>query len=285
VQAGEPIRLVAELPLDLSLDPPRDRLAAALGVTVEVHDPSGNLSPAHSLWNETVTAQGREIVIPTALNDPPGDYRLRITQSITRTWVDPAVRLRAVPSVPDRSVLCPFPPRPGESWPAREMGGEEFLSLLRRLRQVYLGGYQGLEAKYMLSYYLNVPFRPEGRHAVVRQLQRTDWRPHLPALCEAIRSGQRFCLLGEDLNVDPATGASIDPLAACDPRAMLEALARMPGVRRREAKAEGIEFEVFEIGRGTLAVGRTSVDRTAYHSSDFIAWHESLKRALSTLEK
>jgi hypothetical protein len=66
---------------------------------------------------------------------------------------------------------------------------------------------------------------------------------------------------------------------------MLEALARMPGVRRREAKAEGIEFEVFEIGRGTLAVGRTSVDRTAYHSSDFIAWHESLKRALSTLEK
>jgi len=186
--------------------------------------------------------------------------------------------------VPARGVLHPFPERPGEQWQPAQMTSEEFVRLLRSLREVYLGQYQGLEAKYALSYYLNVPFRPNSRHALVRRLQRVDWKPHLAALADALRAGEVFYLLGEDLNVDPATRLTIDPLAAADIPALLGALARSPGASRRRESIAGIQLEVIRLGRGALVTGPASVDRTAYTSAEVIQWHEKLKAALRRVE-
>jgi len=41
-----------------------------------------------------------------------------------------------------------------------------------------------------------------------------------------------------------------------------------------------VSITIIEIGKGALVTGPVSVDRTAYHSSDFIAWHERLKAAV-----
>ena len=72
--------------------------------------------------------------------------------------------------------LTRYPPRASDDrWPAGTMTDGRFLDTLRALRAVYEGTHQGLEAKYMLSYYLNVPFRPGNRHALVRRCQRTAW--------------------------------------------------------------------------------------------------------------
>jgi hypothetical protein len=162
------------------------------------------------------------------------------------------------------------------------MTAPEFLDQFRRLRSIYTGAYQGLEAKYMLSYYLAVPFRPNNRHAILRRLQRVDWTPHLHAVAAALRSGETFYLLGEDLNIDPQTGLTIDPLAASDPAGFLAQLAKMPGAEQRTRTVEGFTLEVIKIGQGALVVCRAaSVDRAAYHSSDFVAWHKTLKAALS----
>jgi hypothetical protein len=160
------------------------------------------------------------------------------------------------------------------------MSSQQFVTELRRLRAIYEGTYKGLEAKYMLSYYLNVPFRPNNRHAVTRRLQRTPWAPHLHALAEAIRAGERFYLLGEDLNADPLTGMTIDPLAPGDPGAFVDRLARMPGAKTRTLATDGMNFRIVGLGKGALVTGDASVDRAAYHSSDFVAWHERLKRNL-----
>ena len=160
------------------------------------------------------------------------------------------------------------------------MTSEEFLNLLRQLREVYLGSYRGLEAKYALSYYLNTPFRPNSRHAIVRRLQRTDWRPHLTATVDAIEAGETVCLLGEDLNVDPLTGLTIDPLAVADIPAFTKSLTELPNASRRRVALAGVTFDVVRLGAGALAVSDTSVDRSAYHSSDFVKWHERVKLAL-----
>ena len=86
----------------------------------------------------------------------------------------------------------------------------------------------------MLSYYLNVPFRPGNRHALVRRLQRTPWAGHLPALAEAIRGGETFCLVGEDVNLAPATAARIAPLAVADiPACLKQPRGPRHGCRRR----------------------------------------------------
>jgi hypothetical protein len=184
--------------------------------------------------------------------------------------------------VPRKEELSPFAPRAGEQWPACTMSTEEFLAELRDLRAIYEETHAGLEAKYALSYYLNVPFRPHSRHAILRRLQRVDWGPHLDALAEAIRGGERFYLLAEDTGFDPLTGPRIVPIAY--PAAAWEHLRRLPGAQTSFVQGMGGTFEILRLGKGAFVVGRSeSVDRAAYHSSDFAAWHEKLKQALRSI--
>jgi hypothetical protein len=209
-------------------------------------------------------------------------------ESITRLRAEASFTLHAPaaagPAPPDRELLNPFPPRAADDrWPAASMTDAQFLDTLRALRAVYQGTYQGLEAKYMLSYYLNVPFRPANRHALVRRCQRTPWAPHLAALAEAVRAGETFYLVGEDVNVDPATAARIDPLAVADIPACLKQIAELPGASRRRVTAEGMDFDVIRLGRGAVVTAAAGVDQAVYLSADFAAWHARLKKAVAAV--
>ncbi len=241
-------------------------------------------------------------MIPTALNDPAGNYRILATECMTGSIAETYFRLTQPSGVPLREELTPFPPRASEAWPAPRMTTEEFLAALRRLRSIYEGTYRGLEAKYMLSYYLNVPFRPANRHAVARRLVQTDWRPHIPALIEAIRGGERFCLLEEDTGSSPNGIESTDAFCVGGYTRALVLLRSKPGARQRHVEKNGMSFLMVEYGKGALilkkdesvdsAAYRPSADSmwmdetaaiSAYHSSDFAAWHEWLKKALKEI--
>ena len=275
-----PRRVEAGAPLRAGVRIPRAERDAVYGATLEVHDPSGRLSSAHSVYNVNAPGGKAVVEVPTAANDPPGRYRIVLTDSITRAQAEAEFRLVAAEPAPEREVLTPFPRRASEEWPVLRMTPEEFLEELGRLRAIYEGTFAGLEAKYMLSYYLNVPFRPDNRHAILRRLQRTDWTPHLQAVADALRRGERFYLFGEDLNVDPLTEQRIDPFAVADPPAFVSALARAARATPRAVAAEGFRFTILSVGRGALVTGHASVDRGAYRSSDFIAWHGKLRNAL-----
>jgi len=275
VRAGDPIKIGLKLP-----GADRDVL---FGAVVDVYSPSGSRSRDHSLAKADLQGGQTEVAIPTAFNDPLGEYRIVATECITRVKAEGKFSLVAAEAVPDTSVLNPFPKRGSEAWPDKRMASAEFLAHLRRLREIYLADHQGLEAKYALSFYLNVPFRPNNRHAVLRRLHRTDWKPHLAAVREAIKAGETFYLLGEDLNTDPLTGLAIDPLAVADIRTFVDALAKTPDASRRAVQVQGTDFDLIRIGAGSLAIGNASVDRSAYHSSDFVVWHGEVKRALASL--
>lgn len=269
IAAGEPVRLKVASP-------------NGAGIVVDVFDPSGRPSRAHSLANVSLRDGRATVEIPTAENDPPGSYRVVATESMTRLRAERTFTLVGKPEALTREALTPFPPRASEDWPAPAMTDGEFLGQLRLLRAIYLGRQQGLEAKYMLSYFLDVPFRPDNRHAVLRRLQRVDWTPHLSAVAEALRSGETFYLTGEDLGADPETGTPIDPFARADAEQFLAALARLPGARRRTRTVDGFQLEAVELGKGAMVVCRnTSADRTAYLASAFVAWHDRLKQAFA----
>src|SRR5206468_1391084 len=124
--------------------------------------------------------------------DPPGEYSVVVTESMTRRRATRVVTLTSNREAPAASELAPFPPRLSDEWAPATMTSAEFLRQLRLLRSIYLGTFSGLNAKYMLSYFLHVPFRPDNRHAVVRRLQRVDWTPHLAAVADALRAGETF---------------------------------------------------------------------------------------------
>jgi hypothetical protein len=273
LQLETPKRIVAGTSLKIKLASPH-----AAGVVLEVYDPSGKRSRSHSLASVQLASGKAAVEIPTAHNDPTGEYRIVATESMTRLRTERRFTLTPSAVGDSLEVLTPFPRRASEDWPTATMTSSEFVGQLRLLSSIYTSAHQGLEAKYMLSYYLNVPFRENNRHAIMRRLQRVDWTPHLNALADAIRSSEKFYLLGEDLNLDPATGMTIDPFAASDPTGFLAQLAKLPGAQLQTRTAAGLTLEVITIGKGSLTVGRAaSVDRAAYLSSDFAAWHEDLK--------
>jgi len=277
VEAGQMVKVAVTIK---GADP-----KACYGLVLDVLDPCGNYARAMSLASVQAPGGKAECAIPTALNDPPGEYRVIATKSITCKAGEARFRLRKASQTPAQAHLAPFPPRSSDAWPAIQMTDAQFLDEIRKLRAVYEGTYAGLEAKYMLSYYLNVPFRPDNRHAILRRLQRTDWAPHVPALVDAIRAGERILFLPEDLNFDPGSDARIDPFSGQHFGLVARDLPGQPGARVRRISGLPMPLSAIEVGRGALMYPTflESPDRAAYHSSDFAAWHERLKKALKEI--
>ncbi|MBS3762689.1 MAG: hypothetical protein KGZ25_05210, partial [Planctomycetes bacterium] len=269
-------------PLEIEVRPATEKSEAISGCMVDVYGPSGERLKSKSLLNGQVPPEGTTLRIPFADNDPAGKYCLRVTESLTRKTQQLTIRFQPGNS-PARSTLCPFPPRADDLWQSQEMDHEDFLDAFRRLREIYLGSYEGLETRYMLSYYLHVPFRPDNRHGIVRDLHRTSWEMHLKVFAEALRAGEKFYLLAEDLNIDPHSGLRIDPLAGADPQRFIERLEKQNGAERETRIIDGIHFRIIRIGEGALIVGQISNDRNIYTPSDYQKWHESLKSAFQKL--
>ena len=254
---------------------------ATHGVVVLVRGRFGELSDAHSVRNLSFRGDRCRIEIPTALNDRPGPYTVTVVDCIARKRADARFTLTAPKAPPQMQVLQPFPPRASESLPAPAMTAEQLIGELRKLRAIYEGAYAGLEAKYMLSYHLNVPFRPDNRHAIMRRIRQIDPWPHMKVLIDAIRTGERFLLLRDDeygLNGDRL----LNPTAELRSAPFTEAVAWVDGARRTSTKIDGVQFTVITIGTGAMIIAGTDV--TAYHSSDFVAWHEKLKAALAQIK-
>lgn len=277
VQAPEQLDAGRPLPLKLAVAGGGSEVR---GMIVDVYDPTGQRSRAHSLTNVQVGPDGANVHIPTALNDSVGEWRLVVIDSITRQQLETRVTLKNAGPV---ATLNPLVPNRHDTWTTADMTTRRFLECFRQLRDVYEGEHESLRAKYMLSFFLHVPFEPLSRHQLVRQLHRTDWQPHIASLAEAISDGERFILLGEDLNVDPTTNQPIDVFASADPHAAIRTLIKDHQGKRHGITHDGFSFERIRIGKGELIVCHASVDALAYTSREFVQWHKRLRAALDSL--
>ena len=177
LQLTAPQRITAGDPLTLHVESTKGQ-AGVYGIVIDVYKPSGERSAVHSLSNVNLIDGIADVRIPTAYNDPPGEFRVVATESLTRRTSE------GVPRWSRRRTRAARR-RSRHTRRARAMIGRRSQWIRRssspscacRLRD-YDGDWEGPEAKYMLSYYLHVAFRPANRHWILRTLQRTDWTPH-----------------------------------------------------------------------------------------------------------
>ncbi|HUW35007.1 MAG TPA: beta-galactosidase trimerization domain-containing protein [Planctomycetota bacterium] len=269
LEAGKPVKLEIRL-----RGANRD---ATHGVAVLALGPSGRRSDAHTVRNLSFRGDRCQIEIPTASNDEPGPYRVTAIDSITRKAATARFTLTAPKAAPPMQVLEPFTPRSSESWPAHAITDEEFIGELRKLRTIYEGTFTGLEAKYMLSYHLDVPFRPDNRHAIMRRISAITFRMHMKELIKAMEAGEHFVICSKDITrLTPLPESLQKPW----PKPLFNELAN----DSKTLTIDGLKLIVYSAGKGYLVWVLQDVDDVAYHSSDFIAWHEKLKKALAQIK-
>ena len=140
------------------------------------------------------------------------------------------------------------------SWELAGGSGTEVMERLRALARLY----QTAGDRPHLSYYLHC--RADGRHALVRPLERLDWRAAEPLLAAALQGGETFILTGEDLGRFPGGDRST---------AYLHDNHAFDVVRTLAATATAIDVPaglpdtlVFTVGKGRLILDRLSWDET-----------------------
>ena len=265
------------LNINISLKGVKD---ATYGAIVEIFSPSGEKLKTHSIYNAQLEKGAGKVSIPFAENEREGNYKILIKESITGMKIEKEIRVISKKPIFKPENLKPFPERKEDNINLFEMKDDEFVENFRKLKNIYTGNYSGLYSKYMLSYYLYVPFA-ENRHSIIRKLQRTNWLNHFEKFVSEIRNGEKFILVGEDLNFDPYTKIEIDPLATDDIGNFIKKLETIGEIE--EKVVEGVEIKVIKIGKGFLTIIYDSADRYIYHSDDFEKWHNKIKKIISEI--
>ncbi|MCM8803695.1 MAG: beta-galactosidase trimerization domain-containing protein, partial [Candidatus Omnitrophica bacterium] len=281
VNSPSSIKLGDNLFLDISLIGIKKIENVVYGGIVEVFDPEGNYLKSHSILNLQLHSGKGKCKIYFVENDKPGIYKIIITESIT--GIKKEIFIKVNSDKKTKFKLSPFPERKEDEIILYKLTDEEFIDLFKKLKDIYTRDYDGLENKYMLSYYLFVPFRPENRHSIMRKLGRTEWMKHFDKFVKEIRKGETFYLIGEDINIDPITGLEIDPLASKDIREFIE---RLKNIGETETKIiENVKIEKIKIGEGFLIIIYDTLDRIIYHSDDFQNRRTVLRKVLKNGNK
>jgi len=176
------------------------------------------------------------------------------------TQIAPDNRAQALPA-PVASFRSPGPP---ELCGATE---QEFLALMRRLKEVYLTADGD---KTLLS--ARLATRPDGRHAIVTRLAGMDWQKMTPVLIRAIRDGEVFIVGGEDARREASTYW----------RSMHSAIHKIRDESDGKT-ARGFndpDVALIPLGSGCLIVFRKGPDSTSGTPAEYALWHERFPKTL-----
>ena len=146
----------------------------------------------------------------------------------------------------------------------------EFMDCLRALAALY----RGPDAT-RLDLTAYVPTGGLGRHAILERLGRVDWRRFARALEKAVRAGETFVLLPEDLGTDPRSGLNV---TAGDVSHRQDAIALLTG--RADDVKTGVadRFTVIKMGKGKVVLDSRSPDAEGFTDGQFVLWHAELLR-------
>lgn len=243
---------------------------ADYGVMLETVRSDNQVAEQFSINNWTVKKGAGTLTLPIPLNQQSGTYRVKVTEVITGQTAEAKFEVIPGKNTVKRQLLPPFPPDPDRQ--IIEMPEKEFVSNLKKLRSIYLEQTAGLDAKYLLSYFLYVPFIEESRHHILHRLVKQNWKNYVKSVAGAMQRGEYFYLTGEDLGVDPLSGLQINNQHP-DRSNFLDLLAGEPGAKRKTVAMDGRDLTVITIGKGKLIYDPISLTRF-YMSEDFVSWQK-----------
>jgi hypothetical protein len=179
-----------------------------------------------------------------ALDDAPGRWTVEAWEPVSGLRATYAFTIDKADTVA----------RNERSWELAGGSGAEVVERLRALTKLY----QTAGDRPRLSYYLHC--RADGRHAIVRPLERLDWRAAAPLLAAALQGGETFILTGEDLGRLPGDNRSTAYLYDNHAFTVVGQLAA--AATAIEVPAGLPDTLIFTIGKGRLVLDRLSWDET-----------------------
>jgi hypothetical protein len=243
---------------------------ADYGIMLETVGPDGKPEELFSSSNWTVDKGVGSLNFQVPLNQPAGTYRIKATEVVTGLTAEKSFEILPSETGASQELLQPFPSDMNNN--ILTMSQNDFIDNLKKLREIYFTESSGLDAKYLLSYFLYVPFIAESRHHIMHRLAKQDWSKYVSAVAENMKAGEYFYLTGEDLGVDTESGLRIDNRYP-DRSDFLELLAKVPGAERETIVMDGRELTVIKISDGKLIYDPISLTQF-YLSEDFVAWHK-----------
>lgn len=260
--AGQSLPLTVKI-----LDAERKPVPGSFPLVLEVTGPNG---PIAGITRSFSAESGGQVTINTALNDPPGDWQLTLTDGITGLCGTARLRVTKPEAVARAPRFVPWG-QPSEIVEPAQLPSGEFPDRLGRLAQVYLKDHSGdgWMTKQFLGYHYD--FFPGTRHDLLRPLLDVDWRQHAAALRQAIADGQTLVLTGEDLGIHPGSGLS--PYPHYDARQFKAIVAATEGARWSVIAADGDTIAA-DLGKGRLILCRESIDAAGNTNPELARWQQ-----------
>jgi hypothetical protein len=263
ITAGQPIEVAVRI-LGSDGKPVRGSFPIELGVRAE------NGAEIPGLRRSISLQSGGTLALRTALNDPPGNWRLTLTDAISRRSGESAVTVTAPASAAGAAGFLAW------GWPSEieepaEMSAKEFVGRLRRLSALYAQDHsaEGWMIKQRLGYYYD--YFPETRHSVLRPLLDLDWGRYAGAIREAVKEGGELILTGEDLGIHPGSGLGVYPHHDAGQFAALAQA--LEGAAWSIATRDGDTIQA-TLGKGRVILCRESIDAAGHDNASLARWQK-----------
>jgi len=286
---GALLAFLPSTPVEVTVRGPSHFTAgAAVNLTVAVKESRPSAGTAHSMNLRVISPDGKQIAglareitvygetsVPllTALTDPPGNWRIEVSDCVTGLRGSAVIRC-----LPPKSIVHSVLPERWESeeWQPPDLSAEDFIAMLDRLTQTYLNS----DDRCKLGYFYFIPGETDSRHNLMATLAQMDWRSLTNELAGHLRGGATLILTGEDMGIDPRSGLSVSPFVDSH---LLEALANVLLKANSVTELEALpRVLVGMYGNGRLILDRTSIDAQGWTNEQIRPWHEKWVADLKT---
>ena len=260
--AGQTMQLAIEI-----LDDAGQPIPGRFPLTLEVEGPQGRIS---GLGRSFSAESGIHVPIRTALNDPAGNWQVRIIDGITGLSGTSRIRVSTPAMVARSPGFVPWG-QPSEILEPARLPPDQFVDRLARLAALYEKDHsaEGWMTKQYLGYHYD--FFPGTRHDLLRPLLDIDWPAYAAAIRRAVSDGQTFILTGEDLGIHPASGLSTYPHH--DAR-QLEAISKaLEGATWSVVTPDGDTIAA-TLGKGRVVLCRESIDAAGNTNPELGRWQQ-----------
>ncbi len=220
--------------------------------------------------NFTLEAGKGEAILQTALNDPPGEWIVEVED--LSSGVKGTGKLMAAAPADIASLPKPAPFNwPSAEPPQRKISEAKFIEELESLTKLHLA--DDRKDRFNFSFYMMDD--GHSRHSLSVDLNSVDWRGFREALSAHLAKGANILLMGEDLGYDPGSRISVYPYAKAH---QFDVLQQMIGEKEGGAAVytsqKHPDILLVSIGKGSLAIDRSSPDSQVWRINDYDKWHK-----------
>jgi hypothetical protein len=232
---------------------------------LRVEGPSGEIA---GLRRSFSTTSGNHLRVATALNDPPGEWTITVTDGIS--GLSGSTRVLATAAATPAPGFIPWG-QPSEVAEPAVLSESQFVARLGALAAMYRKDHSadGWMTKQYLGYHYD--FFPGTRHDLLRPLNEVDWTAFSAAIRRAVTDGAIFVLTGEDVGIHPGSGLS--PYAHGDGHQLAALAAALEGAKWSVIARDGDTITA-ALGKGRVVLCRESIDAAGNTNPELARWQQ-----------